>query len=325
MYVAIGSAAHMARQGGDALWSIEPQYEQQFPRFLRTLKTECPCDPVHIILIDPMLEDPPFLVCNNKKELASNWSKVAENIYYEDICNVTVYALRQNVEYEGGIRRIEGILDITECLRLLNTLAVTYRWFVVVQDYSGNDIAGVGLLFSQEVAGHLDHIIYGLNVQYDGGCYLDISQPNCDFVYAIDDLQIKAIVTHDMESIKALESAGDKRHIILRDQRYTYLRGKREIIIGILASLRAIYKDGAYTYMLHNIIRYRYKDILQDIETMSSSSQFETVGHILRLELNTVFDTQVVEDIMHKIHVTKDPYKWIDIVSEKFTIIHPLP
>src|SRR3990167_2343182 len=96
VYVAIGSAANCTIQDPiTGNWGLDPKLEQQFPPFLKKLKEHFIASPVHIILIDPILENPPFVVCNNKKQIGQNWEKIQydESFYYfrDEITNVNVY------------------------------------------------------------------------------------------------------------------------------------------------------------------------------------------------------------------------------------------
>jgi hypothetical protein len=333
VYVAIGSAAHMARQVGES-WIIEPQFEQQYPRFLRNLKAELPCNPVHVILIDPYMEDPPFIACNEMKMLSFNWNRIAENIYVEDVCNITVYVIRKYAEYVGGAKRHnEGTIDITGSLRLLNEMSIQHGWFVVVQDYSGNNIVDAWMelvLEDSRLQMHGDHIIYGLNSQCDGGCYLDISQPNCDFYYIIDQTGIKAVILSDSNISwfqGLMRGCDETRGAILRSQLHSYLQEKRELCFSVITCLRYLYNDSTTT--LPTRLAQKYNAMLKDVT--GCLQLYATLTHILRLELHYYMvgaagddagdgagaaAAAAVDDIMHKISSTIDPYKWADILSK---------
>ena len=86
LYVAIGSAAHMAKYDEvTGISTIEPIYDQQYPVFLKNLKTLCLTDPLYIYLFDPMLENIPFIVKNKFGEgLEDGWVCEEDNLVCEE-------------------------------------------------------------------------------------------------------------------------------------------------------------------------------------------------------------------------------------------------
>ena len=61
IYLAIGSAHHMARViNGER--TIEIQWDQQYPMFLRNIRKKHEDHHIYIVIVDPMLEIPNFTV-----------------------------------------------------------------------------------------------------------------------------------------------------------------------------------------------------------------------------------------------------------------------
>ncbi len=343
IYVAIASAAHMAKQDPvTSLWSIEQRFEQQFPIFISSLKEICPDDPVHIFLIDPALEDPPFVVCDNKKKLSDCWTKLnvfGETVYVDETTNVHVYPMKFPVTYPGDMFDSKDSVNITEFLHTLNLTAIEQDWFVVVQDYSGRNISVVGDYFENDIKDHHSHIVYGIAAGADGGCYIDLTDPACNFVYQVTDTSIKVITIkcysdrfHDfIETMNSFKSTQNENttYKILRSQAKIYLEDKRTLInneiMALLRQSKALMiglkspssvhtsKKIENKYKIHiekMILEKRYDDLFQAMQTILSSELKNFISPIYGKE-----SRNVTENIMKEMLSIKDPYKWYDVVS----------
>lgn len=269
IYISIGSSASTVSK--DALtgnWTISNGNNQQFPPFLKNLKRLSPSIPIHIILIDPNLENPPFIVwdgTDNNTKPSSAWLK--SDIYqkfniehYENIKdNINVYVLRkyvvydpyENNDYYNGVNAI----NISLFLTLLDMESIEQNWFTVVNDFSGIIMSKVALVHDQILKtkdkNHLDHIIYGLGARKDGGCNFDLTQPECDFVYNITSDGIKVFnpfcsTCHDNDMLQSLKYLADmpdanEKHrndyLIAITQIGEFIKYKRRIILYEIMTL----------------------------------------------------------------------------------------
>lgn len=110
IFVSVGSASHMKKYN-DILrkWELDDCNNHQFPPFLQTLKNKHN-SPIHIFLMDPLLEDIPFITScqanrskmwNDSKKLDDGWyiddkyPKVFHNVKND----VHVYCLKKYVTY----------------------------------------------------------------------------------------------------------------------------------------------------------------------------------------------------------------------------------
>jgi hypothetical protein len=187
VYVAIGSAAGCYQHNEQTdEWYIDPKFEQQFPKFLCDLKENFINDPLHIILIDPNLETPPFIVCNRKKQLSELWRKInfdgKNELYVEDVTNKYVYPINKAISCPGD-ENINTHINFTNFFDRLNELSKQYNWFTVVQDYSGRYMYKFSEYYDNSLLNHKNHIIYGLNARLDESCFVNLLRPACTFVY----------------------------------------------------------------------------------------------------------------------------------------------
>ena len=196
IYFSIGSAAHM-RKISNYTCTLSDTYNQQYPLPIRNLRTVAPNVHTHIFLVDPSLEQPPFIVrnntCNSRKHnseclncdscytsYGANWAVDAEraNIYHNLADNITVYTYNENVTYPGDPFQSDlnenNWTNLLPVFDLLNQLAITYKWFVVIHDYSGRSLENLAAYYDSFLGYERDHIIYGLGIR-DSSCYIDLA------------------------------------------------------------------------------------------------------------------------------------------------------
>lgn len=267
IYVSVGSAAYSANKNEiTGIWSIDDQNNQQFPQFLKSLKQILPFSPVHIILIDPMLENPPLIVWDKSTDntkCSNNWKKT--NIYqkfdiehYENnVNNINVYVLRKYVIYEPYDNRFSEIeaINISLFLIQLDVESIENNWFTVFNDFSGVIMSNIALVHDKTLKdinyNHLNHVIYGLGTRKDGGCNFDLTLPECDFVYDITSNGIKVFnpfynTCHDNDILKSLMYLAEmpdatEKHkrdcLIVMSQIEELIKYKRKIILYEIMTL----------------------------------------------------------------------------------------
>lgn len=344
VYVAIGPASHMKIQDPNTHeWSIEPKYDQQYPMFLKSLKKKCPNDPIHIFLIDPLLEKVPFIVCNKKNELDDHFVFDPERkAYHNNQTNITVYPINEYVSYPGDGRyhNENQCVDLTTFFDTLNELAIERHWLVFGQDYTGRNIANINKYYSNVLKNHYDHIIYGIADGMDGGCYIDLSLPICDFEYVVYPHYVRIFGIRNFDSLKEFldskqqlyEITGTHNSPILNEQIKQYIDNKQKFIlyniIGLLRQLQAkiIGRDVdislEYILSIENNCNVACDINLRGlINTQKLDQAFDIIKlSILPTELEKLLyhkytDVTIykIEEFMHHVFAEKDPYKWNDI------------
>lgn len=346
IYVAIGSAAHMSKVDEQGNWFIEPQHEQQFPIFLSSLKKLCPHEPIHIILIDPMLENPPFVVCNGKKEIADGWRKIENETvceFYNDATNVHVYPIRSYISYLGSCAD-ESASDVMQFFSKLNGIAISRNWLVMVHDYSGFSAGMLGDFFDSVLVGHCDHIIYGIDCRSsEGGCYIDLTKPSCDFVYDISRSGITVFNPYNFASpvelmsklytIKSIANVDDetkKNYAIASEQVKCFIATKRRFITtDVMTAVRQIKKIIEGHDIDHDMIMYSSKNIGNkysiDIKKFLDEKKYddllvliinilkhELIHHIYPLYLEKTID--IVDETLKNMIECNNCYKWSSFI-----------
>lgn len=179
IYVAIGSAGYsikhsMKTEKGKNIY--EQKYMHQFPPFLQYIVGHKFIN-FHIILIDPLLEEIPFIVQypDSIDEYFKGIFFKHENkyLYLNEDCNIAVYPIRQNVCYIGNLNNTD--IDITPYLTQLNDIAIQDNSLLLFQDFSGRYVDTIAGYFDRTIAKHLDHIIYGLTMRKDFSCLPDLT------------------------------------------------------------------------------------------------------------------------------------------------------
>jgi hypothetical protein len=167
VFISIGSAALMKQNG-----VLESKYNHQYPPCIQ--KLESLNRPIFIILIDPVLEDPPYILSIHETD-----HDIKHNSKYN---NLHVHPIRSNVTYMGAPyyqqnNKYED--DITECFVMLNELSQQNKWLSVVHDFSGRDINILTHLFNIRS----NNIIYGIDMGENDGCYINLDSRIYDITF----------------------------------------------------------------------------------------------------------------------------------------------
>jgi hypothetical protein len=191
IYLGIGTAAGLRTADG----SLLPQNYHQYPPFLQDLKNSGPDMSLSLLLIDPNQENPPYMVKDKglipKVALANNNNNIIINIidnnnnnnnnptdiYTSPDQTLTLYTLRANVYMEPFQRYNDTYINITDHLRELNTYAIAHNVLFIFHDFTGRKNQLLAEYFDGDLREHLDHIVYGLGLREDFGCYFDLTDP----------------------------------------------------------------------------------------------------------------------------------------------------
>ena len=342
IYVAIGSAAHSIEQNPiTKLWNIDPKNEQEFPLFLKSLKTDYPFDPLHIFLIDPHLENPPFVVCDGNKQLGTDWTKIDSNhvtIYENKNTNVTVYSARYGISLPFERFKNEACNDSTAFFDNLNKLAIDFQWLVIVNDFSGRYMSTFAEYYDHSLIGHKNHIIYGLGMRIDGGCRFDLTMPICDFIFNHNGRGITVFNPFDFEddydnlfdTIQPyLQILNSYQCEIIKQQTQIFIKSKKSAINSLVSMLRKAQLfptnaninsypcDNNYVEQTYNInINYMLTNNMSDVLV---SRLFEILSEWLIKYISPIAKDNkiyIVNVAIDKIKNTKDPYNWSTITNK---------
>lgn len=110
-------------------------FDQQYPLFLREIKNYYDVE-IHLVLIDPDLEDPPLCVCDNNKNYEKNFIKYGDN-YIDHETDIYVYCYRLNVNY---IENNYGDYIITDLLIKYKQYCQDNNYLLFLHDFVNRDL-----------------------------------------------------------------------------------------------------------------------------------------------------------------------------------------
>lgn len=184
IYIGVGSAAGAINYHG-----VKDIYYHQYPKCIESIRESYPDTITFHILIDPMMESPPFMTTDRAKftefELNNDWYHSMDNKHF-------VYCLKQAISTIGSSQL--DALDITKNLHALNQLAIDENILLVYNDFTGQCVKPLADYFDKYIVEHLDHIIYGIGNRCDQGCYIDLLHPSNQFIFSLEKSEKRDIV-----------------------------------------------------------------------------------------------------------------------------------
>jgi hypothetical protein len=192
IYVGVGTFAGLMEHsnlGGKYL--AEGNYHQ-YPPFVKSLKKEIKDLHLYIVLIDPMQENPPYMITDDKLE--ENFSQIGEDDKFKSQDKrITTYVLRKNVTFDTyinpNIRQEEDerykIHNISEDMDFLNRKCIENTYSLLYHDFSGRQVKYVAQQYDSSLRMYLDRIVYGFNSREDTGCYFNMCKPDAFLPYRI--------------------------------------------------------------------------------------------------------------------------------------------
>jgi hypothetical protein len=347
IYVAIGSAAMMKENDGNGKWTIDERFEQQYPIFIKNFIAKYPNKSVHIILIDPQIEDPPFVTCDITNKMAEHWRKKRINeidIYIDDNNLRYIYPIKIAVNYNiKNIIENANEYDIKNFLHELNNYTIYKKSLCVVHDYTGKMMNEIGKYFDDTIKNNHCNIIYGLGARMDGGCYIDLTLPICDFVY--NDLyeeieffnpytfsnNVKDMVDNIM--IKNTFDICDRDIEIMREQVTMFLINKRmfleKTVLTMMRQIKLLLKGDKI--QMNYDFEYIKNKYFFETETMLNNELYDDLLikmiDVLSIEANEYFCSVHGEEVGQKMKndmidiflSNKNPY---EIYNEMISIIN---
>ena len=196
IYIGIGTFAGLKNNNG----VLEPQNYHQYPPFLQHLINSIPQLNLFIVLIDPMQEQPPYVIADKGLDWVNNndsnqFTSLVSTANYA--CSQgsgqvqqmgrapqymrgsggrapTVYSLLQKI-YTDPYECYGDSTNITEELRELNKYVMEENITLLYHDFTGRRNSVLADYFDIEIGTHLDHVVYGMSARQDHGCYFDLT------------------------------------------------------------------------------------------------------------------------------------------------------
>ena len=175
IYIGVGTFAGLITTDNNNQRILEDSNYHQYPSFIRNMKQEIPNLHLYIILIDPIQENPPYMITD--RNLNEQFYQTENEDKFQSIDNrITTYVLRKNVTMNVyNLRDGDDILNITPDLEYLNRMCIENTYSLLYHDYSGRQVNYLAEYFDSQLNMYLDRIIYGFNSRQDTGCYFDLN------------------------------------------------------------------------------------------------------------------------------------------------------
>ena len=206
VFIGIGTAAHTRNEKG----ILDVRNYHQYPELLRNIRRRMKdmnqLININIILIDPMQEDPPYMVDDLHLDTHiidipdMNGGTDEEEIkIYTSSEELVVFTIRKNVftDPQSSNCRTEDYVNITEDLRNMTEFAKVHDVAFIYNEFTGRSNKVVAEYFDDSIKGHLNHIIFGFDVRDNFGCFLDLTGPcsNLPF-YLTRELKLRLFNLH---------------------------------------------------------------------------------------------------------------------------------
>jgi hypothetical protein len=179
IYIGVGTYAGLKNNNG----ILELQNYHQYPPFLQNLKNIISDLNLFIILIDPMQEQPPYMVADKGlyEEIVDNNNK----IYSSNDKKLIVYSLLQNIYTDPYENYNNNYINITQELRELNNYVIEKNITLLYHDFTGRRNSLLSEYFDKELKYSLNKVIYGISARQDHGCYFDLNHIGSFFPFRI--------------------------------------------------------------------------------------------------------------------------------------------
>lgn len=164
VYVGIGSALPYEK--------ISDNNHHQYPPCLQRIKNKHVGAKLYFVLIDPDMELVPYVAKEYKMEKFENY----ENVWTNKESGMTVISIKKAVTYHLALDNGYKSYNINNVFGKLNKLSIMNNWFLLVHDFSGSSVNMLATYLDEYIKDHLDHIIYGLDLRIDEGCYIDLCE-----------------------------------------------------------------------------------------------------------------------------------------------------
>ena len=333
IYIGIGTAAGLREPDGALL----PKNYHQYPPFIQDLKNSGPTISLAVLLIDPNQENPPYMVEDKglvPKDTPHNNNNYTD-IYTSPDETLTLYTLRANVYADVFQRYDDTYINITDHLRVLNAYAMANNVLFICHDFTGRRNQLLAEYFDDELRDHLDHIVYGLGLREDFGCYFDLTDP-CSYhpyyrtgVGAIKLFNAYYYIVNDKLSMMRSDTMRSDSMLINKHIEKLLTLVKQELHNVVLQALRVVFRlivGEAVKEFDKDATDYRYFSpdkrarCLQLYNERNYGDLYDYLLTAFGKKLDIVSTVKGLDmtgrEILEFITMGDDPFKWYDNVKE---------
>ena len=339
IYIGVGTMAGLLESDG----TLAPSNYHQFPPFVQDLRIRFPHVNLFLILIDPLQENPPYLVRDFPLK------EINPDHYKSDNNRLQVFVMRKAVYTDPDDREnyAEHAINITESLRDLNDFALAQRASLLYHDFTGRRTASIAEYFQYDYLQVLDQIVYAMSAREHHGCYFDLTKPNAFFATKIEregnnnnNNNLRPIIkmfNYFKYTISQKYKQADEEASIYPSYMQPFIEEQKQHIIN---DIRTEFKNThiAALRQINKILLHPTEDVDPNIYLYSGFIKYE---RDLLLELLKVKDYALLHDILFNMCATKldvlaslknmaitgeqvlkfitadpDPYQWYKSIDE---------
>jgi hypothetical protein len=345
IYIGVGTFAGLMTTAKDVTRFLEPMNYHQYPPFLKELKHTIPNLHLQIVLIDPMQENPPYMV-SDMNYTKDEFYEETENNFQSYDGMINLYVLRQSVTI-GKIfqHSIDTCVDISNELHDLNRFCIQSDISLLYHDYTGRNMKMIAEYFDETLGENIDKIVYGFGARADFGCYFDLTQLFARYPFHIERGNVRYFLRfmnlykfiksgqfNKIQEINQEKNKGGMSHqerMIIREHLDEFFRTiKTNVLNNTMYSLRMVYLvDKGLIQDLHSNFFSRFEPrIMQEFTTLYETKQysrlFEALLKYYSDEMDIYAKLQHFDvsgyEMLKIITSNPDPYKWCDELKQFF-------
>jgi hypothetical protein len=332
IYIGVGTFAGLMTMDDNNQRILEDSNYHQYPLFIRDMKNKIPNIQLYIILIDPIQENPPYMITD--RNLHEQFYQTENEDKFKSIDNrITTYVFRKNVTMDiYNSREEDYIINITRDLEYLNKMCIENTLSLLYHDYSGRQVNYLAEYFDSQLNMYLDRIIYGFNSRQDTGCYFDLTtstipyrlkhnrqRTTIKFYNVFKYLETKKYYKIDASVVKY---DGEFKNIILNQKQFIIDNICTDLNTYGLATMRVIYKkmNGDDEIIIHdyhfNYIKGKEKEqILKLLEQKEYNKIYDILFEYYSKYFKTICCLKNYDltgkELLKIITSNPNPYLWI--------------
>jgi len=292
IYIGVGTMAGLLNSDG----TLAPDNYHQYPPFVQDLRNRVENLNVCLVLIDPLQENPPYLVRDYPVEEVQpdHFKSAGDGRLQVFVHRTVVYTDPDEFKYYD-----DKAVNITELLRDLNDFALLNRISLLYHDFTGRRTASIAEYFDYDYSSVSDQIVYAMSAREHHGCYFDLSKSNAYFATKVE----RGVPPFNPPLVREynppLEGVVDRSQApIVKMFNYykfivndTYDTAEAEIM--------------TYPVYMHPFIEQQKQQIINDIRTQFTNINIATLRQIKKILLNPA------EDVDPNIYLYNDFTKYM--------------
>jgi hypothetical protein len=353
LYLGVGTYMCRFQKDVNGTDYIPLQDAQQFPPTLQSIYQNIPDSNFYIVLIDKLLENPPYITVDKHLENSIlNGERFVKSMFNPEIemyktSRIEVFIVRDYISVKKvSYHTQDNTTDIEDNLRYFHDICIKQNITYVYHDYSGANLRCLYNLFNDEIRNNLEHIIYGFGNGYIDDCIINMLEPKSQLVtklihgnrpiikcYNIDYIINKNINLY--EYISQFDIS--KIELISEINKYVFQKIYEEFYNNIVYIFRKLkeYQEqissGKFVFNEQMLFPYNCVTVeksvinkLNDLISSSDNSLFEKGKEIFGNQYykffklciaNTRFENYTSQQLINFITSDPNPYNWYNSVK----------